>query len=144
MQSSSIFTVGLSKATEPDNMLHICTKFHTEMCTEGWWWDSLGTVHSTRWSNYPNTEESSTQAKFPREETAFHIWGCTNCLGCLAEAERDGILACRMFALVGDLHYQVKELQEDDSKLCHIRGDRKEINCFLFGTLQHEATTAPK
>lgn len=84
MQSSSIFTVILSKTTEAANMLHICTSVHAETCTEGGAErvvlcsavvvrHGLGTVPSTDWSNYTSIAEPSTQAEFQREDAVFHL-----------------------------------------------------------------------
>lgn len=42
------------------------------------------------------------------------------------KAERGGVLACRMFAVICCFCHQ--ELQEDVSRLCNIRDERKEIN----------------
>lgn len=80
MQSSSIFTVALSKTAETANMLHVCTSVHTETRTEGaaervGLCSAMAVRHSLGrdWSNYPSTAEPLTRAEFQKEDADLHL-----------------------------------------------------------------------
>ena len=84
--------------------------------------------------------EASTQREL-QEDAALHVLGCRECLGPLVEAGAagDGLLACRRCVLIEDLCHQVKELQEEVSRLCSIRDDEEERDWIFSETLQlHE------
>lgn len=148
MQSSSNFTVALSQTTETANMLHVCTSVHAETFTEGGVEKvvlcsrmvvrhSLGTFPSTDWSHYPSTAEPSAQAQFQREDAAFHLWGCKNCLGLCWSWGRKRWCPCLQNVCCGwGFVSPSKELQEDVSRLHNVRGDRKDVNWLFSGILQ--------
>ena len=58
-------------------------------------------------------------------DAALQVLGCSEYLGLLSNAQRDGLLSCGMCATLEELCCQVEELQEEVSRLCSIREDEK-------------------
>lgn len=61
-------------------------------------------------------------------DETLQVPGCRECLRRLSEARRDGPLSFRKCAVLEKLCCQVKEFQEEVSRLHHTREDEKEID----------------
>lgn len=76
-------------------------------------------------------------------DAASQVPDCRECLGPASEARRDAPLSCRRCAVLEDLCCQVKELQEEVSRLCSTREDEREVERIFSETQQLEKPQTP-
>ncbi|XP_068782230.1 uncharacterized protein [Struthio camelus] len=87
--------------------------------------------------------EASTQTDPQTADAALQVSGCRQCLGPLREAWADSQLSCVRCAVVDQLRHQIKELQEEVSRLRSIREDEREIDRVFSEIVQLRESPAP-